>query len=116
MLIVGIGERPVNVEDGNGGVSHGRPLPAIPMPNRTVSELLCLVHRHVPERPGAAGGPLGHGLVVRGLTAAAQFPGVRQVGDACPASKPPAACTWPPARRSDRLPPAGYELDMGGYR
>jgi len=38
--------------------------------------------------------------VVRGLTAAAQFPGVRQVGDACPASKPPAACTWPPARRS----------------
>jgi len=34
---------PVNVEDGDGGVSHGRPLPAIP--NRTVSELLCLVPR-----------------------------------------------------------------------
>src|SRR6478735_3799993 len=34
---------PVNVEDGDGEVSHGRPLPAIP--NRTVSELLCLVPR-----------------------------------------------------------------------
>jgi hypothetical protein len=34
MLIVGIDERPVNVEDGDGAVSHSRPLPAIPVPNR----------------------------------------------------------------------------------
>jgi hypothetical protein len=83
MLVVGIDERPVNVENGNRGVSHAQPLPAIPVPNRTISELLCLVHDHVPERPGAVGGgPPGHGLVVRGLTAGGQFPGVQQVGDA----------------------------------
>jgi hypothetical protein len=36
MLIVGIDERPVNVEDGNGGVCHSGPLPANPVPNRAV--------------------------------------------------------------------------------
>jgi hypothetical protein len=36
MLVVGIDERPVNVEDGNGRVCHPRPLPANPVPNRAV--------------------------------------------------------------------------------
>jgi hypothetical protein len=37
MLVIGIDERPVNVKDGNGGFCHARPLPAIPVPNRTIS-------------------------------------------------------------------------------
>jgi hypothetical protein len=41
-----------------------------------VSELLCLFHDQVPERPGAAGGgPLGHDLVVQGLFAHRAHPG-----------------------------------------
>jgi hypothetical protein len=40
MLIVGIDERPVNIEDGNGRVCHRPPLPANPVPN------------HHPQRPG----------------------------------------------------------------